>query len=108
MAELADRIGGFFDGKVGEKNAIDAGRSRVVREAFKSVAEQWVQVAEEQQRNVRGAANFAHDGQEARQIGSGAQGAFGGALNNRAVGDGIGKGNAEFDEICAAAFERKD
>jgi hypothetical protein len=51
--------------------------------------------------------NSAHAIEHAPHRGSGGEGAAGGGLNRRAIGEGIGKRHAEFHHVRAGAFERE-
>ena len=51
---------------------------------------------------------FGGDVEDLRERGAGAQRAVARLLDHGAIGDGIGERHAEFDQIGAAAFERRD
>ncbi len=104
-AECADGLGCFFDGKIGEQHAIDTGFGGILRQLFKAVAKQWIEIAEEQQRDLGRPADLADDFKEPGQVCAGAEGTIGGALNDGAIGNGIGEGHSEFDQIGAALLK---
>ena len=80
----------------------------IARQLFEAVAQHRIQIGEEQQRNLGMLADLRGDFEHLGKRGSGREGAIAGALDDRAVGDGIGEGHAQFDQIGAAAFERGD
>ena len=101
-------VAGFFDAGVGEQAAVDAGGFGVARELVEAVAQHRVQIGEQQQRNFGTLADLRGDVENLRERGAGREGAVAGLLNHGAIGDGIGEGHAQFDQIGAAAFERRD
>ena len=94
---------GLFHAGVGKQAAIDAGGRRVTGEAFQAIAQYRVEIGEEQQGNLGGGANLAGDLEHGGQGGAGLEGALAGALDDGAIGDGVAEGDAELDEIGAAA-----
>ena len=93
----------LFDAGVDEEAAIDAGGGRVGGEAFEAVAQDGVEISEEQEGNFGGGANAAGDFEDGREGGTRFEGAFAAALDDGAIGDGVAERDAELDEIGAAA-----
>ena len=93
----------LFHAGVGEQAAIDAGGRRVGGEAFQAVAQDGVEIGEQQQRNFGSGANLAAISSTVAQRGAGLEGALAAALDHGPIGDGVAEGHAEFDEIGAAA-----
>ena len=84
-------------------------RLRGSRASFvKSIANHWVQIGEKQQRNLERVRTLAAISKTLRQRGSCGQRAVPRLLNHRAVGDRIGERHAQFDQVRAASFERRD
>ena len=63
------------------------------RQLFEAIAEQGIEVAKEQEWDLRFAAHFTDDVEKFGKSGSGTQGAIGCSLNHRTIGDGVGEGN---------------
>ena len=94
---------GLFDAGVGEQAAIDAGGGRVGGEAFQAVAQDGVEIGEQQEGNFGSGANAAGDLEHGREGGAGLEGALAAALDDGSIGDGVAERDAEFDEVGAAA-----
>ena len=67
-----------------------------------------VQVGEENDGNLGAFADFADGFENAGDTGSRCECAAGGGLDRGSVREGIGKRNAEFDDVHAGLFERDD
>ena len=103
-----DIIARLLHADVGEQAAIDAGGLRIARQAFESVTERRVEIGEKQQGDFGSPAYLGRNSEHFGKRGAGAQRAFSRLLDDGTVGDGVGEGHAQFDEIGAAAFERGD
>ena len=101
-------IAGLFHAGVREQAAVDPGGFRVAREFLKAIAQHRVQIREQQQRNFRTLANLRGDVENLRQRGPGRERAVARLLDHRAIRDRIRKRHAQFDQIRAAAFERRE
>ena len=107
-AETADRFFCFLDTQVGQQNTINPRLDRIARELLKAVAQQRIHIAEEQDRNLRLKPHLANDVQEKAELCAGCQGPFRGALDDRTIGNRIGKWNSQLNQIGSAALERKN
>src|SRR2546427_66101 len=83
---------------VGGENAVGPSGCGSGGEFFETHLEDGIVVAEEDERDLRGLANAANEIEDACKGGAEFQSALGGALNRRAIGEGITKGHAEFDD----------
>ena len=75
---------------------------------FQSVAQHRIHVGEQQQRDFGPFADLRRDVEHGGELGAGLQRAIAAALDYRAVGDRVGEGNTQLDQVRAAAFERRD
>src|SRR5437773_3940340 len=94
---------GFFDTGVDEEAAIDAGGGCVVAKTIQAVTEDGVQIGEEEERDFGTRTDFAGDVEDGGESGSGFERTLAGALDHGAIGDGVAEGDAQLDEISAAA-----
>ena len=99
---------GLFHAQVGEQAAVDAACGGIARQRFQAVAQHRIHIGEQQQRDFGALADLRGDIEHGGELRAGLQRAIAAALDHRAVGDGIGEGNAQLDQIRAAAFERRD
>ncbi len=74
----------------------------------RSHSEHGIQISEKQQRNFGTSCGFRRDVENFGKCRSGAQCTIARLLDHRTIRNRIGKGHAEFDQIGAAAFERRD
>ena len=96
---------GFFDAGVDEQAAIDAGGRGVGGEAFQAIAQDGVEIGEEQEWNFGSRANLARDFEHGGEGGAGLEGTLAAALDDGAIADGVAKGHAELDQVGAAAHQ---
>ena len=87
------------------EDAVDAAAGGLFAEAVEAVAEQRVHVTEQEDGDLASLEDAAGDLEDAGDGGAGVEGAVGSALDDGSVGDGVGEGDAEFEDIGAAAFE---
>ena len=101
-------VGCFFRRQIRGQDAVSAGVRGFRGETREATLENRIVVAEQNERDIGLLADGTHDVQHASQRCSGAQGAFAGALNRRAIGDRIAEGNAKLDDIGSGIGERQD
>src|ERR1700720_3118696 len=99
--ENAAVIGGFLGREVGGEDAVGAGLTVGMREFFEAHLQYGIVVAEEHEGNLRGLTNAVDDVDYSGKRGAGLEGAFGGALDSGAIGEGVAEGDAELDYVGA-------
>ena len=92
-------------GQIDDQQTIDARARSVGAQPFASVMRDRVEIAEENQRNLRLFANIGDHRENSRERAAAGQPACGGALIGGTVGHRIGKGHTQFDQIGAARFQ---
>ena len=97
--------GGFVGGEVEDQEAVGAGCGGVGVEAVEAVDIDGVQVGEEDDGDLRGGADFFDGCEDAGDGGACGEGAAGGGLDGGPVGEGVGKRDAEFENVGAGFFE---
>src|SRR5260370_20822504 len=106
--ENAAVVGGFFGSEIGGEDAVSGDFGGGARELFEGKLQDRIVVAKENERNLRGLTDAADEFDYTGERGAGFEGAFGGALDGRAVGERIAEGDAEFDDVGAGFGERED
>src|SRR5947209_4312475 len=99
---------GFFHTQVDEQHSVDPDLRGIACQPLESVSHQRIQIAEENQWKFRMAANLARDVENPGRPHASVQRSVRGPLDDGAVGYRIGEGNTQFDNIRAAAFERRN
>src|SRR6267142_1228149 len=107
-SENATVVGGFFWRQIGGEDAVSSGFGSNGGEFLEARLENGIVVAEEDERDVTGLSDLADEIENTRKRGPEFQGAFGGALNGRAVGERIAKRDTEFDNVSACLGERQN
>ena len=95
-------------GKVGEDDAVDADFGAAGTEGLKAEAEDGVEVTHEDERQADVAADVGQVVEEPAERHAVAKGVGGGALDDGAVGHGVTKGDADFDQVDAVALQSAD
>ena len=94
---------GFFGCKVGDQDAVDAGCSRGIAEFFEPHLQNRIEIAEQDEGNVRLSTHRLYKRDHAGERRAAAQRAFAGALNHWAIRHGIAERYTEFDDVRARA-----
>ena len=92
-----------FRRKVGDQDSGEARAGCILRQFFKAVAQQRIEIAEQHDGNSRCLGGAGCDFDDAVQLDAAGQGPLAGALNHRAVGRRIAERHAEFDGSGPAA-----
>ena len=98
----------FFKGHIGDDDAVHAGFLAAGKEFFSAVMEYGIEIGQKDQGNLRFLADPFDQGKDvvnARPCFQSPQVRF---LDDDAFGDGIGKGDADFDEVCSGLFHGHD
>src|SRR5260370_1027577 len=110
--EDAAIVAGFLGCEVGGENAVGPSGCGSGGEFFEAHLQNRIVVAKEDKRDIVrwGArlADAADEIEDAGKRGARFQGAFGSALDGRAVGERIAERYAEFDHVCAGFGEREN
>ena len=96
----------FIRRQIEDQQSIDARGFRVAMEQLETVAVDRVQVGVEDDGHLGGAADFAHAIEHAMHRRASRQGAGSGELIDHAIGEGIGKRHAKFQDVHASRFKR--
>ena len=109
VASRGKVVGGFLGGKVEKEESIGAGSDGIGFKLLPAVGENRVVVGKENERDVAFFVPEPFDEfQDSGQGGAGFEGALATKLVDDAVGQGIGKGNAEFDQVGASFCQGGD
>ena len=93
---------GFFDDHVRQQDTVDAGGSGCVGEVGQAEAQDGIEIGKDHQAGMgTGGAQIAGQGKHVYETGTAREGAFTGALDDRAIGERIAEGNAELDDVRA-------
>src|SRR5260370_25710911 len=106
--ENAAIVCGLFGSEIGGEDAVSGDFAGGARECFEAHLQDGIVVAKEHERNLRGLTDAANEIDYTGERGAGFEGAFGGALDGRAVGERIAEGNAELDDVGTRIGERED
>ena len=98
----------FLRREVEHEQAVRAGLEGLEAEALDAVGVDEVEVGVEDDGDLRLGAHGLENFEDARRGRAGLERALGGELVDDAVGEGIGKGDAELDDVGPGAFERPD
>ena len=92
---------GFIWGKIEDQNAVRAGGGSICMELVEAIDINRVQISKEDDRDFRGRADLFHCIKHSQYASSGIDGATRCRLDRGPIGKGIGKGDAEFDDVHA-------
>ena len=95
----------FFGRKIENQKAVDSGFGRFAMERLESKLENRVQVSVEDNWDLRAPADLADAIEDAGDRRAGFERALGGELIDQAICQGIGKRNAELNDVDASFFE---
>ena len=96
---------GFFQGQIGHHQTGGAGGSGLLAEALHAPVQQGIAVREQHHRNLQLAPQAGEQVQHPAGGGAGGQGAGGGLLDHRTIGQRIAVGNAQFNQIGATPLQ---
>ena len=97
----------FLGRKVENQKAIHASFPCRAMETLESELKDWVQVSVKNDRNLGLSANFADAIKNTGNGGARLQGPLRGQLVDQAIGEWIGEGDAELDNVGACLFQRE-
>ena len=90
---------GFVGWQVEDEDAIGTGHRGIVMEGFEAVGVNGIEVSEEHDGDFGMLAEILHQLEGVLCRGAGIEGTLSSALDDGAVGEGVGEGNSEFDDI---------
>src|ERR1043166_7859086 len=88
---------GFFRRQVGDQNAVDFRMFRFTDKLLQTKLQEWIEIAEENDRNTRLLSHVTNEIEDFRQTKSMLQRAFGGTLNHGTISHRVGEWNAKLD-----------
>src|SRR5258706_5294449 len=98
-------VAGFFQGEVCNQSAIHPSGFCISGKLFQSVAKNGIQIRKyDQSRLWPHFANLRRESQYVSQSGAVAKRSFAGTLDDRAIGQRVTEGNAEFDDVRARIY----
>ena len=101
LAGFAQIFGGFFDGEIGDQNAVDSGETSDLAELREAHAQDGIEVGEDHQSDGLGMfADFGGECEHVLERCSVLEGALAGALDDWSIGERVAEGNSEFDHAC--------
>ena len=106
--EDAAVVVGLFGREIGDEDAVGASGCGGGGEFFQAHLENGIVVAEEDEGDFAGFADFTDEIEDFGEGGTGFKGAFGGALDGGAIGEGVAERDAEFDDVGASFGEGED
>src|SRR5678816_1965043 len=99
---------GLFHRKIGCKDSIKTCCCGITRELLEPVVKQRVVIAHDEHRNLRRLSNLRPEPENVPQGRPRSESTLCRPLDYRAISNRVGKGNTDFDDVCAGAVEREN